>query len=189
MKSTILMLTSLVALTACGQAPSALSQIVQAKAGSPAPQASGVAPQASPMPSAAASPFPLTYFAATAILAPQAEWPTKTYTAVGYCIIYLSKTYCWDDGMHKTTIPNFDGQYSYFNMNWDGRMYALANGGMESDFMTEPKIIAGGVAINIKPGIVNLVLTTGTAHEVLCSIEVSILDCKDFQIDLNQAVL
>lgn len=190
MKTNVTMiLISLVALTACGQVPVSPAISVQAKAQAPNPQASATAPTIDPSPSSAALPFPMTYFAATRTVAPQAGWPAKTYTAVGYCITYLTKTYCWDDGIHKTTIPNFDGQYSYFNMNWDGRQYALADGGLTTDLMTSPTFISEGISINLAPNVVHTVLTTGTAHDVSCIDNGSTLDCGDFQIDLTQAVL
>ncbi len=138
------------------------------------------------------STFSLTVYSITKTVAPQPLFITKTYTATGYCLVYESKTYCWDDGMKTVTLPSFGNfYYSYFNMSKNVVGFSHSNGGMQSDLMTVPTVITpgGGLAINMGAGDVNLVLNTGTPSTATCLDTNGIVDCGSFTIDTKQVPL
>lgn len=186
---------ALLVLTACGSgAPSTSVR---------SPELRAIEPIADDLPAApapSASPAPvsmqLTYYTQTEVRAPQAGWPTKTYTSIGHCVVYLGDTYCWDNGVQVlqwTLNSSAYGPfyYTYWNMNQPASgSWGHSSGGLTSDLMPSPRLITSLVATRMGGmGAVNTVLTNGQATTVNCTETAGILNCVDFAIDLNQIPL
>lgn len=139
----------------------------------------------------------LTYYSLSQTIAPLTSWPTKTYTATGYCVVYQSNTYCWDDGDHtiEFTSDNFTyGPYTYNFWGMDSRTtgtpWGQCSGGCQTDLMSSPTLITEDLTNNMAdPSLVNEVLDTGNAIQVSCTESNGLLDCGDFTINLNQLPL
>ena len=129
----------------------------------------------------------LTYYSLSKTVAPIGGWPAKTYTAKGSCVVYLTKTYCWDDGIKSVVIPaSGTFTYTYFSAGMSSGVYQHCSGGCLQDYMLVPKFISAALEMNLTFNQINQVFTSGVAHPVECSEENGILNCVDFQIDLNQ---
>lgn len=136
----------------------------------------------------------LTYYRLSKTVAPINGWATKTYTATGYCVVYLTNTYCWDDGVKTlqwSSNNNHYGPYTYtyFGMQGNASNWGPCSGACGADLMPAPRIISATLENNI--GTVNIqnVFTHGTAVPVSCTETNGVLNCIDFVINLNQAPL
>lgn len=139
----------------------------------------------------------LSVFSNSKTVAPINGWGGKTYTAIGYCTVYLSDTYCWDDGMKtlQWTANSFTYgpyTYSYFNVNLRANgTLGSSNGGMYSDAITVPTIVNVHLTnlINAGDSAVADVLA-GTSGNVDCTKESNgNLTCPGFVVDVNQVGL
>ena len=136
----------------------------------------------------------LTYYKLSKTVAPINGWITKTYTATGSCVVYLTKTYCWDDGM-KTLQWSANNHtygpytYTYFGMQGNATTWGPCNGACTSDLMPAPRVISAALQNNIGAGVINNVFTNGQAINVNCTEQSGQLNCIDFVINLNQAPL
>lgn len=190
----------------CGQVPSTLTVNTDAnKAAAPAataPAEPGATPESVPVPAATAQPsggggstnIPLTYYTLSRTSAPQAGWATKTYTATGHCVVYVTKTYCWDDGVKTLAWVDFSGThygpfcYTYWNMSQDAVGWSKANGGLAQDLMPTPRLISSALSTNI--GAANITaMFAGAATQVQCTESATAVNCGSFTIDLTQAAL
>lgn len=136
----------------------------------------------------------LTYYKLSKTVAPVNGWITKTYTATGSCVVYLTKTYCWDDGVKTlqwTSNNNTYGPYTYtyFGMKGNASSWGLCNGVCTSDLMPLPRVISTTLQNNIGAAVINNVFTNGVAVPVTCTETDGQLNCIDFVINLNQAPL
>jgi predicted small lipoprotein YifL len=119
----------------------------------------------------------LTYFSLSKTVAPVNGWVTKTYTATGSCVIYLTQTYCFDDGIKTLTwvSNNFTyGPYTYTY--WQNGNNQPCNGGCLVDTFATP-VVGGLVQTEV-----NKVFNLGVSHAVECDETDSKLDCGDFVI-------
>lgn len=153
-----------------------------------------------PPPPVGVSTFSLTYYRAAKTVAPITGWSTKTYTAVGSCVVYNANTYCWDDGVKTLTWNSNNLQYgpytySYFGLGIDSmNRLDICNGGCPvNDAMIAPRIVSGSIGTQfkddstVKTGF-NAVMA-GTGVPVTCFEDSRTLNCGDFTVDLNQAVI
>lgn len=145
----------------------------------------------SPTPSASPAAIVLQVRSRTETRYPQHLWPTKGYTATGSCVVYLSETYCFDDGMKTPTIPGSTLKYSFWNIDAFG---APTGGGMMADGMTSPRVISPSLTANIATALgvadkVGTVLLFGTPSMVSCVDDHGTLDCGSFSIDTLQVAL
>lgn len=138
----------------------------------------------------------VTVYAKTGGEAPINGWPTKTYTATGYCAVYTGLTYCWDDGVKTLQWQNnstFYGPftYTYWNMSQNSVGYSSAHGGLVQDLMATPRVIGQGIGVNLVSALstVNAVLSTGTATSYNCVDTAGNVDCGNFVIDTTQVAL
>lgn len=135
-------------------------------------------------------------YSVTETEAPINGWVNKTFTATGTCVQYQSKTYCWDDGVQTIpawTVNNFTypaAGNTYFGLSLPTPTHiGLCTNSCVTDAMAAPRIVAGAIATNIPAATIAHIFTIGVAKDVECTESNGILDCVDFQIDLNQAVL
>jgi hypothetical protein len=139
----------------------------------------------------------LTYYSKTMTEAPVSGWIYKTYTATGSCVIYLSKTYCWDDGMKTIdfTANQFHyGPYTYtywgMGLKSTGSPWGPCYGGCEADLLAQPTIMTNPILIALpNPSGVTEMFFQGTSTQVTCTESNGLLNCGDFTIDLNQGAL
>lgn len=133
----------------------------------------------------------VTYHQRTATRVPSPTlYPSRSYTATGFCAIYLARTYCWDDGT-KTVITGFTGYYSYWGLFFNGHGGLSLGNTYSDDVMAAPRVVAGAVASNINSvslGTVASVLT-GTSTTLECTDNAGVVDCGDFVIDTTQTTL
>lgn len=196
------MTACLAGIAGCGQAPLGLTlDVTTTESGSPRATTATSGPT---LPDPANDPsldpgatiIPLTYYTLSATRAPVNGWSTRTYTATGHCVVYLTKTYCWDDGKKTLTWTsnNFTYgpyYYSYWNMSQPNvGTWGLTDGTLQTDLMPVPRLVTptfitrlGGAAP------INTMLSSGVPTQVSCTETNGILDCVDFTIDLNQAPL
>lgn len=108
-------------------------------------------------------------------------------TMTGHCVNYNSTDYCWDDGFqanasqptHKITFWGLCEMSGVVNM---------CTGGI--DPVTTPYEWSEMLGYMVTPlHFANDVYTHGIATAVTCTLNGSILDCVDFQIDTTQAPL
>lgn len=179
--------------TAC--APGGGSGGVAAKIDSPteAVPSDLLAPVADPNATVIATPS-LTYYKLSKTVAPVNGWITKKYTATGSCVVYLTKTYCWDDGVktlqwtsNNVTYGPFT--YTYFGMQGTAASWGPCNGNCGSDLMPAPRVISATLENNIGAAVINNVFTNGAAVNVNCTETSGQLNCVDFVINLNQSPL
>lgn len=135
--------------------------------------------------------FQVTYYSKSFTEAPINGWPTKTYTAIGNCVSYYSKTYCWDDGIKTVTIPAVGNYYyDYWGMGWitQPTNWGPCHGGCITDLMPQPRFISAALLANITIAKINVIFA-GTAKVNNCSQSANVLTCDDFSIDLSQTTL
>ncbi len=142
----------------------------------------------------------VTYYTKTITDAPINGWSTHTVTMKGMCVLYSSKTYCWDDGaiLLPSWVNNnftYGGQrYAFWRM-----AYSVSNGALayncyggnacSGDAVTAPTLMSSSVLNNVAVAKVNDVFATGTPKTVTCTKTGSTLNCVDFTIDLAQLSL
>lgn len=136
----------------------------------------------------------LTYYKISKTVAPVNGWITKTYTATGACVVYLTKTYCWDDGMKTLQWVSNNHTYgpytyTYFGMQGSAASWGPCSGGCTSDLLPAPRVISATLENNIGSAVINNVFTNGVATNVTCTEQSGQLNCIDFVINLNQAPL
>lgn len=152
-----------------------------------------LAPVADPNATVIATPS-LTYYKLSKTVAPVNGWITKTYTATGSCVVYLTKTYCWDDGVKtlqwtSNNITYGPYTYTYFGMGGTASNWGPCSGNCGSDLMPAPRVISATLQNNIGAAVINNVFTNGAAVNVSCTETAGQLNCVDFVINLNQAPL
>lgn len=141
--------------------------------------------------------FSVTYYKLSATVAPLGSYPTQTYTGTGYCVVYKSSTYCWDDGVKTlqfTVSGTVHGPYTYTYWSLGptsiGNGWGQCSGGCTGDIMTSPLYMSTDVNNNLPSSVsATKVLTTGTAVVNTCTEDNQVLNCSDFTVDLNQATL
>ena len=145
----------------------------------------------------------LTYYRLSKTVAPINGWTTKTYTATASCVEYLTKTYCWDDGIKTLQWSSNNNHYGPYYYTYFGLLTkpngtpGVCNGACTSDYMPAPRFISQAVESNIGvtgggmtgAQVINAVFTQGTAVPVSCTETDGVLNCIDFAINLNQAPL
>lgn len=131
----------------------------------------------------------LTYFRRVKSDAPISGWITHTYTAVGSCVVYLTKTYCWDDGLQTlqswSANSNHYGPfaYTYFGLGGTPSAYGPCAGGCSSDLLSSPRHIGVTLAANIPAQEITDIFNLGTPVAVTCTETDDALSCGDFTID------
>lgn len=192
-------------LTGCGQAPAKPGTQAKVEATgtpdpalTPEPEASSApdpAPSASPVPAAPAT-FPLTAYKLTKTRSPVTGWVTKTYVSTGSCVQYLGKTYCWDDGVKVipawTLNSSSFGPFSYTYFGADSTPsvpFQSCLGFCTTDPMVRPVTVRAPVLGVITQAAVDEIFHSGVETTVNCTDDGDRLDCIDFVIDLNQAIL
>lgn len=169
----------------------AISQPADPAAATPTPTPSPTAtpqPTATPVPTA--TPIALTYYSLSETVN-NANNTGHSYTVVGSCVNYLTKVYCWDDGVKTIdfTVNNFrygPYTYTYWGLMLQNGHLALCNGGCGVDAATSPIVMSASVIADVTQNAVNTVFNTGTSHQVSCTLSGQLLNCIDFEIDLSQ---
>lgn len=144
------------------------------------------------------APTNFTYYSRTLISNPQ-NLVTKQFSNTGYCGVYLSKTYCWDDGIHTILAWNGwpeDATYTYWGLRikaTDVTTYSICYGGCVSDWMKTPRDLAiNNVGVNIANNFgstghtVSDVFSHGVRNIVDCNELNGVLTCGSLVIQLNQ---
>lgn len=142
----------------------------------------------------------VTYHSLTRTTAPVQGWQSKTITMTGSCLVYLTKTYCWDDGVKTlqwSSNNSFYGPftYTYWGLNQNGQGMGICFGGCPSDLMSAPRLISNAVGTNITQSsldtgnTVNDVFNLGVSHQLQCSEDNGVLDCGTFSVSLAQVAL
>lgn len=163
---------------------------VAASPDAPTPAASP-SPTPTPTPSASITgqPVTVTYYSKTSTTAPVNGWPLKTVTMTGHCMIYASRTYCWDSGL--TTLAqwnsnsNWYGPYSYTYFGYGDTGHC--SGGCTGDPISTPSHLSQQLINNIPAQTINDIFNLGTGATLNCTDDGSTVDCGAFQIDLNRA--
>lgn len=115
-------------------------------------------------------------------LSPGLDDPDYEYTAIGYCTQYLSKTYCWDDGLHSVTENLGGDMYTFVNTYWN--TWALV---VQVDNYLNPTLVTPSFTSSEPSGSVNAVLTTGQLEQVTCDdSNPAVLTCGNFSIEMAQ---
>ncbi len=123
----------------------------------------------------------LTYYTLSKTEAPVNGWPTKMITTVASCVIYLTQTYCWDDGLKSMTWVSQGHTYGpYTYTYWDNEGNGPCTGGCTQDNYAEPTLATG-----LTPSEVNKVFNLGVAHPVECDETDTGLTCGDFDLGVN----
>jgi hypothetical protein len=136
----------------------------------------------------------LVYYSLTETSAPVNGWPYKKMTATGSCVQYLTKTYCWDDGL-KTLQWRANGRnygpfnYTYWGIGGTENSWGPCSGGCPSDLLAVPREISVGLAANIPAQEITGVFNLGAAKPVTCTETSAELDCVDFKINLTKEPL
>jgi len=105
-------------------------------------------------------------------------------TATGYCTIFNSKTYCWDDGTHYTTgnvcTTNYGPSgwgYSYWNDTSDEDVNNPDTWDQPKDWSSQPAL-----GNDSQQSVINL-MNQGTPSNVTCTpVDANHLDCGSFVI-------
>lgn len=180
------------AATGCGKAsevnlpftPTEITTEAPEKTTEAEPNVVSVTNDPTPTATATATPTPtvsVTYYSLTHTVSPNGGQAFKTYTATGYCLIYNSETYCWDDGIHVINfIGGAVGNYTYFGLS--------CNGTCATDVATSPVQVDQSFTGQIITGVtVSGVLSGGTATTVTCNDDGSgSIVCPSFTINTNQ---
>lgn len=150
------------------------------------------------------APINLTYYKLTAVDNPQ--WNghpgSGPITTNGYCVQYLSNTYCWDDGAqgYANEVSNGISEGPFYDSYWNFAMQVIGGNLVEGgtcrgnclqDTFTQPRTMGahwyGYTDTSLAK--VNAVLTTGASKAVTCTLSGVTLNCVDFSIDLSQIAL
>ena len=127
----------------------------------------------------------LTVYALSKTEAPVNGWITKKYTATGYCMVYQTKTYCWDDGIKIIDFTSNGFRYGPFKYTfWGLGNTGPCYGGCVSDRLLEPTEMTREILDNTtgQTG-VDLVFSTGTARTIDCEETRTRLNCGTFGLD------
>lgn len=169
------------ALIGCGKTGGASAQSAAA------PDPDNTLPGGGPVISTAS----VTYYAMSMTAAPVNGWITKTYTALGYCAQYLSKTYCWDDGRQTIAAWTYNSShygpyyYNYWGLDThSGGGYQACSGGCLADYMSGPKYVDHSLETALTLTKVNDVLAHGTPTTVTCTVSATELNCGSFVVAL-----
>lgn len=134
--------------------------------------------------------IPLTYYKLSRTEAPIGGWSAKTYTATGSCVTYLTKDYCWDDGVKNVVIPGVGTfTYNYWEFQGDNSSWGPCHGACTNSLMASPRYISPTLRTNITAAKINAVFSTGASKNVTCTESSGLLNCVDFVITLNQVAL
>lgn len=185
MQQAILILLSLLGLAGCGASGGADSKIASQIPVVTTPTTGGTTTTTLP------SSIPLTYYQASQTRT-NVGGTTKSFTAIGSCVIYLSNTYCWDNGMQSVTQSGITLTYNFWGVTYNGSIYSNCYGGCVADVLTAPTLVDTHVTNLMATYALETpsqVLSTGTAHSVTCSLNGTTLNCVDFTIDLSQIAL
>jgi hypothetical protein len=201
MKLILLALISL-SMTACNDGggasavPAAAAPNVIAPV-TPVPSVIDPTPTPSPTPSAQSA--SVTVYSITQTKAPLQPYPSKTITVTGSCLVYLTKTYCFDDGLKTISAgPGFNPAnwttygYTFWGV---GQAGGMANsqtcwGGCVTDSMSQPTEVTVDQSNlmqtqEIETGVtMSDVFSSGTAAQVNCTDDGTTLDCGTFQVTL-----
>lgn len=129
----------------------------------------------------------LTYYALTMTEAPVNGWPTRTYTATGSCVVYLTKTYCWDDGIKTLHWVYNNSEYGPYRYTYWRRTASngSCHGGCTTDLFLTPRFISVTLNNTLSANI-SAVFSSGVAKTVSCVESSTTVSCGDFVIDLTQ---
>lgn len=188
---TLIALLPILLLSACGGSSGGGTQPANLVA-NPAPTGSLPSATPTPTPAPTPTPIPLTFYTQVETVVPNAAQPSATYTAIGYCVQYLTATYCWDDGIHAASFTGLT--YDFWGVsNFGGHVSFECNGGcVNPDPMNEtPSVITPSMAADMLGGAtqVNNVFTKGIPTNVNCTLSGVNLECGIFTIDLSQTPL
>ena len=204
MKSTILVLSALLIFTACndgggGTAPAVSAPMLASPVIAPPVTADPVAvvdPTPSPTPGPSPSPTPvavtLSVYSVTKTMAPQSNYSFIKVTFTGSCAIYLTKTYCWDDGIKTVMYFGSPFYYSFWGV---GAANGVANsttcwGSCVNDTMAQPTEVTADQAVlmqvfEYETGVtVSNVFSTGVQSQVDCQETGSTLTCGSLVVNL-----
>lgn len=132
----------------------------------------------------------VTFFTLTKTVAPINGWPYKTVTYSGSCLIYLNKTYCWDDGTKTIAAWSYNNNlyqaesFNFWGLTVSNSSWGPCSGGCGASYMAQPKVIASSLAINISPDAIKDVFNLGASNQASCSENDGVLDCGDFKVNL-----
>lgn len=128
----------------------------------------------------------ITVYSKTKTVVPFPSFPSKSYTATGYCVVDMSITYCWDDGVKSVTTSGLTTYYTYWGVFKNGSGGISLGNSNQPDFMATPITISSNLNNNLPVGSVSSVLA-GTAVDVTCTeLSNGNLDCGSFTIDIHQ---
>lgn len=127
-------------------------------------------------------PKTVTYYALSRTEAPINGWPTKTYTATGYCAEIDGFTFCWSDGLKtlQWTSNNFTygpHRYNYFELSSNGANAQTCHGGCQDDFMAAPKFVSNVLLQVLNPAKVQDVFDHGTPGTLNCMLDQGNVNC------------
>jgi hypothetical protein len=172
MKTIYLNFFLVLSLTACA-GKSGGSAAVQAQLPAPVGAPVGAAPVVTPPQPVAPTTVQLTLYADTVSTMLSERGVSYPFTMTGYCTVYESNTYCWDDGLK---IPNPADQSEALDF-WGEVMV-----NSETPTLWTPALDGAGTFQHTAQN----VFDNGVASQVTCSILEQTLDCGTFTIDLNQ---
>ena len=136
------------------------------------------APSSSPVPSPSPSPTPspvtINYYSIQRPFVNQQG--QLVYSTTGYCTFYNSNTYCWDDGIARSTL--------YYSSYWNICSGLGCNGG-GSDLVIHPTLTSAYTQFT--SAMVANVFSRGTLYTVDCTLEVnSDVVCFGFTITAQE---
>ncbi len=132
----------------------------------------------------------ITYYKRSRTDAPINGWINKTYTAVGSCLQYELKTYCWDDGIQTIDFTANQFHYGPYTYNyWNLQRapngnYQSCSGGCLNSYMQSPTMITQTLLQAIPQQNITQILSTGTAVQVVCTKQNQVLSCGSFSVNL-----
>lgn len=152
---TLLSLALVLFLNGCGAAPEAPVTPVEPQKLSPTPT-----PSVTPTPTPLGPAISFTYFSITESYSTLDQ---NGFVATGHCAVYLSNTYCWDDGikMSITALPSTYHSFTFFNYG-DG---VPCSGSCTVDGLASPTIITSQVTATE----IHHILTTGILTTTRCN--------------------
>lgn len=146
-----------------------------------------VAPIVDPAPgdgnrSAPTGPVTVTYYALSRTEAPINGWPSKTYTATGYCAEIEGMTFCWSDGLKtlQWTSNNFQygpHRYNYFGLSTSNGNPQTCHGGCTDDYLQAPALVTNQLLNVLDAQMVQDVFDHGTEQTMTCNVVDDTLDC------------
>ena len=186
----ITILIDALTLFVCAMAASGCGQETLPSVRAPDPSAT-TAPSVIVVATATPTPIPpptvsITYYSLAQTRTPNSmAYPTKHYTATGYCLAYGGKTYCWDDGVQIIDYGGGTiGYYSYWEL-------VVENLTTTQTPVTSPFLVNQAFTNNILPGGGSVAaVNAGTSTTVSCTDDgAGVLTCPTFTLDTNQVGL